>query len=184
VLARHRYIISRVAEAFGYADENEVENMMVQSDALRDVDIFFTAEGPTRILITIEEVLETKKVGHFHNETREVKRMKVFTSEVEKPMKTAVYFSKNRKGRDNDDHVAIDPTKINDNALSFGVIRNPLETLEVVMRCVYKPMIDQMTTNSWGEASVEQKGEFLGSVDGFVRGLQESIRSLSGGMLC
>lgn len=182
VLARHRYIISRVAEAFGYADENEVERMMLQSEALQTVDLFFTADGPTRILVTIDDVQETKKVGQFNTQTTTVKRLIVFAGEIDRPPKTSVYFSKNPRGRDNDVNVSIDPTKINDNALSFGVIRAPIETLEVVMRCVYRPMIEQMAAASWGEASVEQKGEFMGSVDGFLRGLQESIRSLSGGL--
>ena len=182
VLARHRYIIGRVAEAFGYSDENEIELMMMKSDALQIVDHFFTAEGPTKIIITIEEFIETKKVGYFNSQTNSAKRLLIYTNEIEKPPKLSIYFTKNPRGRDNDINVSIDPTKINDNALSFGVIRSPIETLEAVMRCVYRPMIDQMSNSSWGEASTEQKTEFVGSVDSFIKGLQESIRSLSGGL--
>jgi hypothetical protein len=182
VLARHRYIISRVAEAFSIADENEVESMMVESEALQTIDNFFSASGPTQILISIQEVVETRKVGHFGNQVVTVKKLIVYSGDVESPPRISVYFSKNRRGRDNDDHVSIDPTKINDNALSFGVIRSPVETLEVLMRCVYKPMIEAMPESTWGEASSEQKTEFMGSVDTFIKGLQESIRSLSGGL--
>jgi len=182
VLARHRYIISRVAEAFGIADENEVESMMVESEALQSIDHFFTAAGPTQILITIQECTENRKVGHFGNQIVVVKKMIVYCGQVDVPPRISVYFSKNKKGRDNDDHVSVDPTKVNDNALSFGVIRSPVETLEVLMRCVYKPMISAMPETTWGEASSEQKSEFMGSMDTFIKGLQESIRSLSGGL--
>lgn len=182
ILARHRYIISRVAEAFGFSDENEIEKLMIKSEVIPIIDDFFTAEGPTKILITIEDFQEMKKIGHFNNQITTVQKLMIFTGDIEKPPKTSIYFSKNPRGRDNDLKVAIDPTKINDNALSFGVIRAPIETLEAIMRCVYRPMIDQMATSSWGEASSEQKTEFMGSVDGFIRGLQESIRSLSGGL--
>ena len=95
---------------------------------------------------------------------------------MEKPMKTCVYFSKNKVGRDHDNHVDIDPLKINDNALTFGVMRAPLETMETVMRCVYKPLLENEEMR-WGETSVEQKMEFLGSVDGFIRGLQDLLIS-------
>ena len=57
--------------------------------------------------------------------------------------------------RDGDEHVAIDPDKINDGALNFGIIRAPLESLDVVVRCVYKPLINDM--ENWGEATSEQK---------------------------
>ena len=110
-----------------------------------------------------------------------VKKLKVFTAEVERPMKTCVYFSKNKTGKDNSNFVRIDPSKVHDNALTFGVVRAPLETMEAVMRCVYKPLLEKEEM-VWGETSSEQKLEFLGSVDGFIRGLQESIRSLSGGL--
>ena len=64
ILARHRYIITRVAEAFNYENEDEVEAMM-QPDDIATIDHFFTAEGPTRIIITIEDVLETHRIGNF-----------------------------------------------------------------------------------------------------------------------
>jgi dynein heavy chain len=89
---------------------------------------------------------------------------------------------KTKRGKDNDDHYALDPTKANDGGICFGVIRNPLESLEVVMRCVYKPMIQDMGLDTWGQASEEQRHEFVMSIEGFSKGLQDSIRSLSGGL--
>ncbi|KAJ1436632.1 dynein heavy chain family [Ochromonadaceae sp. CCMP2298] len=122
--------------------------------------------------------------GHGHRGTvvvhREVPRdrLRVHLGEVEYLPATAVYFMKTKRGHEH----AIDPSKINDGCLTFGVIREPLESLEVVMRCVYKPLIQEMGTNMWGQASSEQKTELMQSIDMFTKGLQESIRSISGGL--
>eukprot|EP01042_Synura_sphagnicola_P000006 gene6-7_t len=54
--------------------------------------------------------------------------------------------------------------------------------MEVLMRCVYRPLIQDMGDTYWGEATPEQRNEFLLSLDAFSHGLQENIRSLSGGL--
>ena len=96
--------------------------------------------------------------------------------------RVSVYFVKIKRGKDNSEHYAIDPTKINDGALSFGVVRAPLESFEAMMRCVYKPMLTSSDATNWGDATAEQKNDFSLSVDAFSRGLQDSIRSLTGGL--
>ncbi len=176
ILARHRYILTKLAEAFGYADDSEVEQMMLVPETLQAIDFFFTVEGPTKIIICQEEVQVDKK----KNST--VKRLRVYGDELDKVIDVAVFFMKTQKNRDNLDNVAIDPSKINDGALQFGVLRGPLESFEAIMRCVYKPILEDMGKDSWGEASADQKSEFMNGIDHFLRGLQESIRSLSGGL--
>lgn len=192
LLERHRYMICRLAEAFEHNDEIEVERMMLEPDVIQAIDHFFSAQGPTKIVITLEVYDETKVVQTKNSKGKPIKidpedidksdKLKVHSNEVEYFASTAVYFMKVKKGKDFDDHYAIDPNKINDGCLTFGIIRQPLETLEVVMRCVYKPMIQDMTNEAWGHASVDQKNELIGSIDTFTKGLQESIRSISGGL--
>jgi dynein heavy chain len=43
-------------------------------------------------------------------------------------------------------------------------------------------MIQHMGKDGWGQASTEQKNELLSCMDTFTKGLQESIRSISGGL--
>jgi dynein heavy chain len=192
LLARHRFMISRLAEAFGYPDESIVEGMMIK--VLKQIDNFFSADGPTKIVITQEltekmkdELASLKKKGGTKEQLEIAAQtmggliLKVYMYDVDALPTTAVYFMKAKKGRDSD-HIAIDPAKINDGALSFGIIRAPLESLDVIMRCVYRPMISEMGPETWGDASSEQRNEFLISLDIFSRGLQDSIRSLSGGL--
>jgi hypothetical protein len=190
LLERHRYMISRLAEAFEYNDEDEIEKMMLEPDVLQSIDFFFTAQGPTKIVITLEPIVQKVLLTGKHSKAQPKPAepveaqigLKVHMKEIEYGTASAVYFIKTRRGKDNDDHYAIDPYKINDGSLSFGIIRAPLESLEVVMRCVYKPLIQDMNTDLWGYASSEQKSEFLSSMDIFTKGLQESIRSISGGL--
>ena len=61
ILARHRYIISRVSEAFNYENEDEVELLIQQDNNLNTINEFFSAQGPTRIIVTIEDVQETQQ---------------------------------------------------------------------------------------------------------------------------
>jgi dynein heavy chain len=201
LLARHRYMISKLAEAFSFEDEGPIESMMLEDSVLHAISQFFSAHGPTKIIITYETAemqIETAAAApqaqerllsvKGRNRLIEVEseppknRLKVHLGEVEYLPATAVYFMKTKKGASGNEHYAIDPSKINDNCLTFGVIREPLESLEVVMRCVYKPLIQGMGDNLWGQASGEQKTELMQSIDMFTKGLQESIRSISGGL--
>lgn len=193
LLARHRYMISKITEAFSLQDENIVEEMMLEEDVLQAITQFFSATGPTKIIITFEtaeyqkEQLHAQRLAQTTTKSKaavveeELKdRLKVHLHDIEYLPTAAVYFMKTKKG--GVEHYAIDPAKINDGTLTFGVIREPLESLEVVMRCVYKPLIQNMEPRLWGQASSEQKNEFMQSIDIFTRGLQESIRSISGGL--
>jgi hypothetical protein len=108
--------------------------------------------------------------------------LKIYSDEIDYIPATTVFFMKNKRPKDGEIYYAIDPTKFNDGTLSFGVMRAPLESLEAMMRCIYKPMISQMSNENWGHASTEHKTELLTSIDNFTKGLQESIRSISGGL--
>ena len=186
LLARHRFMVSRLAESFGYQQEDEIEEMMRAPECLSAIDFFFTADGPTKVVITEEQTVTVVKATGRHKDDGDSKQvtkvLKVYSKDINTLPTTAVYFLKVKRGKDNDDHYSIDPTKINDGLLSFGIVRAPLESLDAVVRCVYKPMISEAGLEVWGESSSEQKNEFLLSLDVFSRNLQSSIRSLSGGL--
>ena len=162
-------MISRLSEAMELS-EDVVESMMLVPKVLEKIKFFFAADGPTKIVIFLNQ--EENGMMNFEVCYRDFNSVKG----------TAVYFMKHKRGKDKDDMYAVDATKANDGAISFGIIRNPLESLEAVMRCVYRPMIQDLGVETWGQSSDEQKQEFLLSIDSFCKGLQESIRSLSGGL--
>lgn len=202
LLERHRFMVNRLAEAFN-RDENEIEKMMLQYEVLKDINFFFTESGPNKILVGLEAIPEEELLaaiappevsdneeggGGEENEVIVPKeeplthRLKVYFEEIDCIPSTFVYFMKNKKGKDQDVSIYIDPSKANDGLLSFGVMRAPLESLEAMIRVVYKPLIQQMGPESWGEALAEHKSDLISSIDIFTKGLQESIRSISGGL--
>lgn len=201
LLERHRFMIGRIAEAFGAFEEIAIERMMLQPDVIAAINHFFSATGPTKILIALEAVeiipqtpaslssagdrsqsRDEAEESEKEEEEQLTHRLRVYADDIDYIPRTTVFFMKNRRAKDNELHYAIDPYKINDGTLSFGVLRAPLESLEALMRCVYKPMIQTMGKDGWGQASAEQKHELLNCMDSFTKGLQESIRSISGGL--
>lgn len=190
LLARHRYLISRITDAFEL-EEIQTEEMMLVPDVLNSINLFFSAEGPIKIIITVDEApVNTKssarKSGHRDDsimyERRPNRSLSVHTGTISCQTALAVYFMKVRKTKEGEERSPIDPSKFSDGSLSFGIIRNPLETLELLMRCVYRPLTQDLGTDIWGEATTEQRNEFVICLDTFIRGLQDNIRNLSAGI--
>lgn len=194
LLARHRYIISRLTEAFEL-EEILVEEMMLMPEPLQSINNFFSAEGPTKIIITVDDTPQQHTKLRLQSggtrardelgspeKPRPSKSLIVHNDDVSCTTTLAVFFIKVKKTKNGDDHFAVDATKFNDGSLSFGVIRDPLESLELLMRCVYRPMIQDLNTDIWGEATHDQRNEFTVCMDTFIRGLQDNIRNLSAGL--
>ena len=181
LLARHRYLISKITDVFEL-DEIQVEEMLLVPETLATVNSFFSAEGPTKIIVTVSEApthsAGTKKAP----EDRKARVLTVHTGAISCQTPLAVFFLKIRKAKDGDEHFAVDPSKFNDGTISFGIMREPLESLEAMVRCVYKPMIQDPSADIWGETTQEQRNEFLVCMDTFLRGLQDNIRNLSSGI--
>jgi hypothetical protein len=195
LLERHRYVINKLADAFRRS-EDEIERMIVEPNILKAINMFFSIDGPSKILITIELIPESERVplsirseeDDEDDEKAELPpeplthRLKIHFEDLDQIPSLTVFFMKNRRPRDNAIKYSIDPSKANDGLLSFGILQAPLESLEVMMRCMYKPLIQNLTTDLWGHASQDHKSELLNSLDSFTKGLQESIRSISGGL--
>ena len=124
LLARHRFMVQRLTEAYSYPNDDDIEAMMRQPEVLQAIDFFFSADGPTKIIITEETYVEIlanpdgKKLKKDDPALTQVsKKLAVYAKEVDKLPKIAVFFVKVRRGKDNDDHYAIDPAKLNDGTL-------------------------------------------------------------------
>ena len=186
LLARHRFILGRLSEVFNFLDEQSIEKMMLAAEVLQAISEFFAADGPTKIIFAVGVEVEAKDLDSSSKSRPkttsvpvEGKRLRVYFDEVDQLPHTAVYFMKTKRGGQN---LSIDATKVDDGSLSFGVVRGALESLDALIKNVYNPMFQEMGTERWGEASSEQRNEFLVSVDMFSKGLENSIRNLRGGI--
>ena len=54
--ARHRYIVSRINEAFKLDDEEMIEELIRKENFISRINAFFRANGPTRIFIFCEKL--------------------------------------------------------------------------------------------------------------------------------
>jgi hypothetical protein len=160
-----------LVEAFGDTDEHAVEKMMLSPDVLQAMNHFFTAGGPSKIIIAISVEAELTQNSASRkpkiSAPSDGRKLKVYFDEVDQLPNTAVYFMKTKRGIKDSETSVIDSSKANDGALSFGVIHGALESLDALMRFVYRPMIQEMDMDTWGEASSEQRNEFMLSIDVF-----------------
>lgn len=180
LLARHRYLISRITDVFEL-DEIQVEEMLLQPETLQTVNSFFSAEGPTKIIVTVSENPSPPGAKKAPDD-KKARTLTVHTGTISCLTTLAVYFLKIKKTKDGDEHFAVDPSKFNDGTISFGIMRDPLESLEALVRCVYKPIIQESSAEIWGETTQEQRNEFMVCMDNFIRGVQDNIRNLSSGI--
>ncbi|KAH8068253.1 dynein light chain binding protein [Aureococcus anophagefferens] len=192
--ARHRYIVSRINEAFKLDDEEMIEELIRKENFISRINAFFRANGPTRIFIFCEKLggnrrstpedaaaLQKKTCSHNDDVALYYSDGSDLESLPSSAMAKVVYFMK-RPGKERDDKVALDPLKAQDGALFFGTIGQPLQSLEAMLRTLYSPMLASDSRHVWGASSDEHKNEFMVGVEGFVRNVQENIKSLGGGL--
>ena len=192
--ARHRYIVSRINEAFKLDDEEMIEELIRKENFISRINAFFRANGPTRIFIFCEKLggnrrstpedaaaLQKKTCSHNDDVALYYSDGSDLESLPSSAMAKVVYFMK-RPGKERDDKVALDPLKAQDGALFFGTIGQPLQSLEAMLRTLYSPMLASDSKHVWGASSDEHKNEFMVGVEGFVRNVQENIKSLGGGL--
>lgn len=233
LLPRHRYMISRMSEAFSFT-ESEIERFMLVPEVLEEINEFLSPQGPPKILITLEEVEQAENIAlsspnrnnssnssvqdSYNSEPSTPRddmtvnstgaqsipvfishRLRIFTDDLTYIPNTTVYFMKNDKISNvynetssllsasaakeaKESKPVIDLNKSSDNYLTFGVLHAPLESLEALVRLVYKPFINQLSEDMWGEANASQLEEFYLSLDSFIKNIQESIKNISCGL--
>jgi dynein heavy chain, axonemal len=75
---------------------------------------------------------------------------------------------------------AINPSGTQDNEVLFGQVHEQTVTiLNTVINSVYKPLIDRLQNDEWGDCEVEAKREFMVTFDKFAREVQEAVKSLN-----
>lgn len=70
--------------------------------------------------------------------------------------------------------------KVDDGALTFGVVSNPLRALESMVRVVYRPILEGQDARLWGKALPDSVHEFMTGLDGFLDNLQVHYERIKG----
>lgn len=178
---RHRYMLSRVLEAFDVPLlelEASIDRHLVMRDINAAIDHFLSKEGPTNINFTYDIVSTNQSASNMNVDgSNRTIQLKVISDDSAPSPSVFAYFMKAKRVSDNTDEYVIDPTKANDGSLVFGVLRQPLESLDAMIKHLYKPLVQEMNCDSWGDAH----SEFLSGLNTFSKSLEENIRSMHNG---
>src|SRR5690606_3569767 len=131
-----------------------VSNMVKAPEILDAIALFLSDNGPTALLFGYATEQTT---GDPNN------KLVVISSQPMPWLGDVAYFIKDCPLGDAVGP-GIDVTKSNDNKMTFGVIRIPLQSLETTIRCVYGPLLDENQPRVWGRADEEQQKEFSASM--------------------
>ena len=133
---------------------------------------YFKGEGPPKLLFYFQST-----EGQNIEEMREMLTEQQFfltTGETIPLEAKGVYFL-----RMTDDGIPITMGE-NDGTILFGEIApNILNQLNMMMSCVFQPVIERLEKTYWKQCDKEQKKEFLKLNYNFTEELDESINSLS-----
>ncbi|KAJ1446978.1 dynein heavy chain and region D6 of dynein motor-domain-containing protein [Pelagophyceae sp. CCMP2097] len=208
--ARHRYMVSRINEAFALGDEEAVEELIRREHIIGRINAFFRADGPTRIFVFCEQL--EAKAGRGRRATLSQTAGRAGGAPQDEPvargrgaaanervclyfsdgsdvatlppaaLARTVYFMKRSPTAADEAGVALDPLRSNDGAMFFGTVAAPLQSLEALLRALYVPALRRAPQKLWGRSARGHTHEFLVSVDGFVKNVQENIKSLGSGL--
>ncbi|GMH97336.1 hypothetical protein TrST_g8180 [Triparma strigata] len=199
--ARHRFIIARLDEALLPGHESLFEDLIRTDSILARVNSLFHPEGLNRLIFTYyspdskdvpempdnlgdegkeektsDALRESDVTGYAMAGNVETGWLLVTQGDDIAVTNRAVFFMKTKAKS------GIDPTKSTDSAMTYGVIDSPLRNLEVVMRNIYKPLLQVSDNKTWGKASAEEQNELMVGVDNFVHNLEENLKSLNSGL--
>ncbi|KAJ8610701.1 hypothetical protein CTAYLR_005659 [Chrysophaeum taylorii] len=168
--ARHRYIVARVSE--GLRIKEEVAEEVVRRDAtLARLNRFFRSGEANACLFFY--VSSSSSSSKKEEEEEEEEEEELVCSEQPAMCRKTVYFLKRTSA-------ALDPLRAMDGLVWFGTICAPLESLETMLRTLYGPAFSK--NKSWGLASDDHIKEFLVSLEGFAKNVQDNVKSLGGGL--
>ena len=189
--ARHRYIVQRLNEAFEFNDEEAVEELMRRDSFLARINAFFGSRGPDRIFIFHERgsydrpgsepepnknMVYSSRIALYYSDGTDLDTLPQTALQ-----NIACYFMKRGTGK-GDRGITLDPLKGRDGSMVFGTVRDPMRSLEAMMRSLYQPMLRTSSKVVWGAASEQHKTEFTVSVDAFSKNLSGSLQALGGGL--
>ena len=172
----HRFIIARLDEALLPGHESLFEDLIRTDSILARVNSLFHPEGLNRLIFTYyspdskdvpempdnlgdegkeektsDALRESDVTGYAMAGNVEMGWLLVTQGDDIAVTNRAVFFMKTKAKS------GIDPTKSTDSAMTYGVIDSPLRNLEVVMRNIYRPLLQVSDNKTWGKASAEEQ---------------------------
>ncbi|PNH08753.1 Dynein gamma chain, flagellar outer arm [Tetrabaena socialis] len=165
---RHRFLVGKLAEAFGLAD-NVIEKTLTQDKQV--VNSFFTPTGPPSLIFVFqvkEDKLKDGSVGPVDN-----KPVLHRLGQHERISNKCVYFSR------------LNPKGISEKTMEADVgtgelSGSALENFKAIVSDLYVPIMQEQ--QQWGKVPQEHVADFLASTAKFGSMLTEAVSTVTGGV--
>ena len=143
-----------IADSFG-VQEMEAQELFWAKQFKPKFDDFFNGLGSPRILIYYQTQYKITESGEIKDYGGH-KEFFVTDGEKIKLKGKGVYFLRNSKpGK------PLNPNAGNDSEILFGEIsEHSVTSLNTIINQIYKPMVDSIGNEDWGQCTDEQKKEF------------------------
>jgi Dynein heavy chain, N-terminal region 1 len=201
LLPRHLFMLKQVSLGLGIEPADRAEALFAHDSILAKVQPFLSSDGPSQLFFTYRAYAAPQAARRSHKTTAEstaggvvqawapntasstaIEQPKVwrleasFGDDLQTDGSPVAWFARTSSG------AAVDCYNLDDSAVTFGVVAQPLQALAGLAAAVYKPLLTAQEPRLWGKAPPDQTHEFMLSLDSFVSQLQDSIAGLTGGL--
>jgi Dynein heavy chain, N-terminal region 1 len=193
-------MLRQVSLGLGIEPADRAEALFAHDSILAKVQQFLGSDGPSQLFFTYKAFAAPQAARRSHKATAAsttgtvqawapntasltaVEQPKVwrleasFGDDLQTDGSPVAWFARTSSG------AAVDCYNLDDGAVTFGVVAQPLQALAGLAAAVYKPLLTAQEPRLWGKAPPDQTHEFMLSLDSFVSQLQDSIAGLTGGL--
>ena len=170
--ARHRWIGHRLGEAFAINDDELLERNLCQQGNLKVLDEFLAGTGP-RAIFAFHETGSTFSTENGEGEV-DILVSSNPSVRVNRSTCSTVYLLRTKPG------TALDHLNVEDGAISYGLIHDPIESLQTYTYALYQPTLQHQS--DWGKCNATHKETFFGAYSGFEQTLGDCIKTLNAGL--
>ena len=170
---RFRWMVESLQDSFEINKKNfELEEILEKGRYSEEVNDFLRGKGPHKLIFYFQP-----HDGHDIDEVRDMLNEQHFilTSGEDEPIKAkGVYFLRTvERGK----QISLNDT--NDDIIFGEIVPDILNQVNLMMNCVFQPMIEKLDEEKWGECEKDQKEEFLQTTQNFADDLDESLHSMN-----
>ena len=164
ITERHRYCMGKIRIAFSPdISEGTVQNFMRDDGNQTAFTSLFNGEGPSKLFVHYQAG-ESGDSAEWSPETAEPELFFSHGLNAHLASRTCIFIRTTDK--------PIDTSKQSDDSLLFcELTSDALRSIESTLLVGSKPMFE--ACESWGQANIEQKEEYMAELDGFLKSLQE-----------
>ena len=170
----------RMAEAFGINDDELIERNLRQVGNLTVIDEFLAGTSQ-RAIFAFHEPGSTFSTENGEGEV-EILFSTAPSARVNRSTCSTVYFLRTKppSGSSSAAVAGLDHLNVEDGAIAYGLVHDPIETLQTYSYGLYRPALQGLA--DWGKCNTTHKSTFFTAYSGFEQTLGDCIKTLNAGL--